>query len=131
MRLASRLEFCRGPTLGEGRSKPKLEGGAIMITNFRTYDLAVQFYHSVKTLRLPGHLKNQLLRASSSVVLNLAEGSTRNTLADRLRFYRIAFGSLRECQAALDLAFGSESHLTKLADRLGGCLYKLCNQNLR
>jgi four helix bundle protein len=44
-----------------------------MRKNFRTYQLAVEFYRSAKTLQLPRHLKDQLNRASSSVVLNLAE----------------------------------------------------------
>ncbi len=39
--------------------------------NFRTYDLAVQFYRATKSMELPGHLRSQLLRAASSVVLNL------------------------------------------------------------
>ncbi len=38
---------------------------------FRSYDLAVELYRRCKPLLLPAHLKDQLLRASSSVVLNL------------------------------------------------------------
>ena len=42
--------------------------------NFRTYDLAVQLYQVCKKLRISPVLRNQLERASSSIVLNLAEG---------------------------------------------------------
>ena len=75
-----------------------------MLTQFRTYQLAVQFHHQCQTVKMPGYLKSQLLRASSSVALNLAEGSGKPTTRDQLRFYSIAMGSLRESQAALDLA---------------------------
>ena len=42
--------------------------------NFRTYDLAVQLYQVCKKHSVPSFLRNQLDRASSSIVLNLAEG---------------------------------------------------------
>jgi len=99
-----------------------------MLSNFRTYQLAVQFHSSVKTLRVPPYLKDQLLRASSSVALNLAEGSSKPTFRDRIKFYHIALASFRECQAAIDIADCSTLELHALADRLGGSLYKLCNQ---
>ncbi|MGE3386767.1 MAG: four helix bundle protein [Bdellovibrionales bacterium] len=38
-----------------------------------------------------------------SIALNLAEGSGKETNADRRRFYQIAMGSLREAQAIIDL----------------------------
>ena len=41
------------------------------------------------------------------------------------RFYDIAFGSLRECQAVLDLAELSQSPTAELADTLAAHLYKL------
>ena len=41
--------------------------------NFRSYQIAVKFYRLVETVRLKSHLKDQLRRASSSIVLNLAE----------------------------------------------------------
>ena len=92
--------------------------------NFRTFNLAVEFYHLSQGLRLPKHLSDQLKRAASSVVLNLSEGSGRATVADRRRFYQIAFGSLRECQAILILA-NSPSVLTAVADKLAAHSYKL------
>ena len=72
--------------------------------NFRTYDLAVSFYQATERLKLGSHLRNQLLRASSSTVLNLAEGRGRKTGSDQKRFFQIALGSHRECQAILELA---------------------------
>ena len=94
--------------------------------NFRTYQLAIQFYHDLSGLKLPSHLKQQLLRAGSSVVLNLAEGAgKREYPKEQKRFYVIAMGSFRESQAILQLAKNTNPELHKLADALGGCLYKL------
>ena len=56
-----------------------------MMTNFRTYELAVEVHRVCETLRLKGELKNQLHRATSSVVLNLAEGAAKPTQADKQR----------------------------------------------
>jgi four helix bundle protein len=101
------------------------------IKNFRTYDLAVQFHHSCIDMKLPQYLRDQMLRASSSIALNLSEGSAKPTLKDRLKYYRIALGSLRECQAALDLNRCNEQHILQLADKLGASLYCLCKQESR
>jgi four helix bundle protein len=95
-----------------------------MLENFRTYQLAVQLHKDCKTRPLPHYLKDQLLRASSSVALNLAEGSARSTIKDRKRFYTMAFASLREVQALIDLEESLEP-LKANADSLGAHLYKL------
>jgi four helix bundle protein len=50
-----------------------------------------------------GALRDQLDRASVSIVLNVAEGAGRRTLADKARFFTIARGSATECAAILDL----------------------------
>ena len=48
-------------------------------------------------------LKDQIRRASASIVLNIAEGSGKWTKKDKMNFYRIAQASGCECIAALDL----------------------------
>ena len=98
--------------------------------NFRTYNIAVEFYHSTQTLKLPHHLKDQLDRASSSIVLNLAEGSGRYTAKDQRKFFSIALGSLRECQSILDLASDEEDKSQIIADSLGAHIYRLI-QNVK
>jgi four helix bundle protein len=48
-------------------------------------------------------LRDQLDRASISIVLNIAEGCGRRSAADKGRFYAMARGSATECAAILDL----------------------------
>ncbi len=79
-------------------------------------------------MRMPYHLKEQFERASSSVVLNLAEGSAKPTAKDRVKFYRIAPGSLRECQGVLALV--QNQMLSQKADYVGACLYKLSKKTV-
>ncbi|MCM2279754.1 MAG: four helix bundle protein [Oligoflexia bacterium] len=96
-----------------------------MFTQFPTYNLAVQFHQACRSAKMPGYLKSQLLRASSSVALNLAEGSGKDSPRDQQRFYSIAMGSLRECQAALDLSPTRYCELVAMADHLRASLYRL------
>jgi four helix bundle protein len=56
--------------------------------------------------RLPrgrGHLADQLTRASTSIVLNLAEGAGKVSKADKRRYYLTARGSATESAALLDV----------------------------
>ena len=48
-------------------------------------------------------VRDQLDRASTSIVLNLAEGNGKFTGPDRCRFFDISRGSALECAAALDV----------------------------
>ena len=96
-----------------------------MLKNFRTYNFAVNFYRQASFLKLPSHLRNQLDRAASSIVLNLAEGSGRMAIKDKRHFFVIAMGSLRECQAILSLCLNDIQELVSLADSLGAHLYRL------
>ena len=93
--------------------------------NFRTYDLAVNFYLQTRCQKLPAHLQSQLDRAAESIALNLAEGRGRSGIKEQLRFFYIALGSLRECQCILDLALPKNSLIWETADTLGAHLYRL------
>ena len=93
--------------------------------NFRTFNTAVEFYRLTRSLKLSAVLREQLSRASSSIALNLAEGRGKLTTQDQIRFFSIAFGSLRECQAILHLADNVNSTILELADKLAAHLYRL------
>ena len=93
--------------------------------NFRTYQLAVSFYRSCTSLTLKGDTRDQLHRAARSIVLNLAEGRARATTKDQLRFFNIAMGSLRECQALLTLENQDSGSIWNELDSLAAHLYRL------
>jgi four helix bundle protein len=96
-----------------------------MLKSFRTYQLAKLLYGDCKKTCLPSYLKEQLLRAASSICLNLAEGTGRASRRDQQRFYSIALGSLREVEAILGLEGGIPESTLDLADHVGACLYRL------
>jgi len=102
-----------------------------MIRGFQTYELAVQLYRRVETLETPKHMRDQLLRAAQSVVLNLSEGSAKPTSRDKRKFFAIAFGSIREVQAVFDLIQNCDRDLIDLADRVAACLYRLTYKAVR
>ncbi len=91
--------------------------------NFRTYELAKEFYKACQGLNFKAPFKDQFDRALLSIVLNLAEGSAKPTRKDRKKFYAISLGSLREVQVILDLCgYSQELHAS---DSLAACLYRL------
>lgn len=92
--------------------------------NFRTYNLAIEFYHQAKSAKMNGALKSQYERALLSIPLNLSEGSAKPTAKDRRKFYYIALGSFREVQTLLQIQ--NNTDLLVCAYRLGAHLYLLC-----
>jgi len=107
-----------------GLQKTKKRRSSLM-KNFRTYDLALDFYHAVSAtcdrLELKGDMNDQIRRASRSIVLNLSEGSGRIGAKSRRHFFTIALGSLREVNGCLDLLKIKLEH----TDKLGGMIYRL------
>ena len=73
----------------------------------KVYQEALRFVAWVDPIleRLPGKLsaKDQLDRASTSTVLNLAEGNGKRSHPDRCRYFDTASGSAVECAACLDV----------------------------
>jgi len=94
--------------------------------NFRTYEISKDFYRVVEQLDWPSHLRDQALRAASSVVLNVAEGAGLPSKKQKSKHFGIALGSLREVQAALEInALADTSRAMIIADQVAAHLYKL------
>ncbi len=72
----------------------------------------------------PDHEKfgliSQMRRAALSIMLNISEGSQRNSDKDFIRFWQISYGSLLEvvscCYAAKDLGYISTSRFQYIYD---------------
>lgn len=67
-------------------------------------DFVAWSYRLAKGLKgFDRHARDQLLRSSQSIPLNIAEGNGKLPSADRKRFQRIALGSALESAASLDV----------------------------
>jgi four helix bundle protein len=76
--------------------------------NLEVYQLSIRFVAVASRLAngVPasyGDARDQLRRASTSIPVNIAEGSGKTTRPDQRRFYAIARGSAMECAAWLDV----------------------------
>lgn len=76
--------------------------------------------------------KDQLSRASFSIILNLSEGSGRFSKADRRHFFVIARSSLFECISILDVLYDTEIisietkfEMEELGDEISRILYAM------
>ncbi len=92
------------------------------------YRLAVEVTRWVVAANFPAGmapLRDQAVRASQSIVLNIAEGASRRGQAGRNHF-RIALGSVAETAAVLDLVAiaGAADQQGKLR-RVASMLYRL------
>jgi four helix bundle protein len=72
------------------------------------YRCAMNLILALETIidRLPagrGYLVDQLRRASTSVVLNIAEGAGEHAPAEKSRFYRMAKRSSTECASIVEI----------------------------
>ena len=88
---------------------------------FEAYHLAITHWEATLQLldSIPAGnstLKDQLRRAASGIVLNIAEGSGRAKLDDRKRFYAMARGSALECAAISDMLVRVEPKLADSTD---------------
>jgi four helix bundle protein len=89
------------PALADGDRAPWLE-----IDRLDCYRIALEFLSVVPRLapvRGCADLRDQLERAGTSIVLNIAEGAGRISKPDRARFFAIARGSATECAALIDI----------------------------
>ena len=101
---------------------------------FIAYEASIEVIRSLRVVlpeieRNDRDLSDQLKRAASSVVLNLAEGQ-RSAKGNKSKHYAIAHGSANEVRAAIDtaLAWGWLANATEqlaTLDRLLALLWRL------
>jgi four helix bundle protein len=76
-------------------------------------------------------LRDQLERASISIVLCIAEGAGRRTARDRAHFFALARGSATECAAILEL-LEARCHISATEHRRGrGLLLRIVQMPTR
>ena len=82
------------------------DAGVHAFQRFDVYRVALEFHGLVPSLvprRGFASLRDQIDRASASILLNIAEGSGRFSRSDKAQFYLIARGSAMESAAVLDI----------------------------
>ncbi len=101
------------------------------------YQKAKSFHKAILKMLLENEginrmTRDQLSRASLSVVLNIAEGTSRFTNPSKKNYYVISRGSAFECVAALDILKDTEiiseleyDQLYGRADELSRMLFKM------
>jgi four helix bundle protein len=89
--------------------------------------------------RLPrgrGHLADQLTRAATSIVLNIAEGTGKYSGPDKRRYFLSSLGSTTECAAIFDILqrlklVDAAAHRSakEMLDRIAAMLVKLAKRH--
>jgi four helix bundle protein len=82
-------------------------------------------------------VRDQLRRASHSIILNIAEGSAKSTKADRRNYFTVARASVFECVAIIDIMQTEQklnkdeyNNLLSLANEISKMLFTMI-QNLQ
>lgn len=98
---------------------------------FRTLEVAIEFYELSEKSEVKGHLRDQLLRAASSISLNLSEGNAKRTVPEKKRYYQMAYASIQECKTILRLIKTSDHNLSDTADKLAAWIFNLLKSEIK
>lgn len=101
----------------------------------KAYEINKVVYRMLKAnTSMPVYAKNQLGRASLSIMLNIAEGSAKFSKKDRRKFYVIARGSVFECNALVtflaeenEITATQKVELLSAYDMMSRMLYTMIN----
>jgi four helix bundle protein len=94
---ANRLQSPSGSDLFLAMDHEKLDVYRVSL------DVVTRVGAILKSKDIDRSLRDQVVRSSTSILLNIAEGTGKRSPADRRRFYEIARGSAMETAAALDV----------------------------
>ena len=90
------------------------------------YRLAVEVARKIRRAQWPrrtAHIRDQAVRGSESMVLNIAEGVARGPGDARKNHHSLAFGSAAETLAALDVVdLPDKDEIDQLLRRIGAML---------
>ena len=93
------------------------------------YRVAVEAARAIRRAQWPrrtAHIRDQAVRSSESVVLNIAEGAARGPGDARKNHYSIAFSSAAEALAALDVVdLPNQDVIDQLLRRVGAMLCRM------
>ena len=85
----------------------------------KAYQTNQQVYRLLKeNKKIISYAKNQLGRASLSIILNIAEGSAKFSNKDRRNFYVTARGSVFECSSLVSFLYDEGEILAGLKEEL-------------
>lgn len=99
--------------------------------SFLTLDVAIEFYEQSEKSNLKGNLRDQLLRAASSIALNLFEGNAKRAVPEKKRYYQMAYASTQECKTILKLAKISDERMLNTIDKLGAWIFNLLKSDIK
>jgi four helix bundle protein len=68
-----------------------------------TLEVVTRIHQILRSQDSDRSLRDQVVRSSTSTLLNIAEGTGKRSQPDRRRYYEIARGSAMETAAALDV----------------------------
>lgn len=101
------------------------------LMGLEVFHVAVELCDAIYRLGLKGNMRDQLTRASESVVLNISEAHPAKGL-DRARRFQNALNELSEMRGALTIlrlrrivSSAKHDELWTLVDRTGAMLYRL------
>jgi four helix bundle protein len=93
-------------TGADSGDRPPAQEPLLDAEKLEVYRVAMQASVEAESLISPPEktLRGQLERASTSVILTIAEGAGRRSRRDKGHYYTMARGSAAECAAIIDLA---------------------------
>jgi len=87
-----------------------------LIVYQKAFELNQKTYSFLRNAKLPSYMKNQLGRASLSIMLNIAEGSGKFGTKDRKNFFVISRGSIFECAALINFLYAENEIIPLLVN---------------
>jgi four helix bundle protein len=76
-------------------------------------------------------MRDQLIWASASIALNLAEVNAKRSVKEKKRYSQTAYASTQECKTLFKLVKCNDEKLVDTADKLGAWLFNLLKSEIK